>query len=300
MLCVCMCVGMYACVCVYMYLCIYVYKYICIFFRNLSLPHMMTGVSNCYICEEQFDSNELSIHEKSCLERIVSNDVQYTREEATGSTSAGQFETCHLCGKLYSKHSMDIHIKQCEKTRAMQRNVGTVADSKTKGRGHTDTSESKTSITRTPISKPTSRIPVRRSTTSGVKESSLGITKDRSSVADRCNRAKSPSVSSSFDNLSLVNKKEETPGEEKRKILRENKSAFRKDNTSTPSSGLHKCYLCGQMYGIRSLPIHEKQCYTKQKRSSTEKKENKRGATSFNPSKYRHISAGAVVQPSPM
>lgn len=240
----------------------------------------MTKTSKCFICSGEFGINELAQHEKICLEAITSNDVQYTREETKDIAPDGhpQYNQCHLCGKLYSKYSKDIHLKQCEQTRARQKNIGTAGDNKIKNRSLADVGEGKYSIARPPTSSSspstntTSRIPVKKSTLEQ-KEN-----KNRSPALQTrtSSTTKGLSLSTGLDNLSISRRKDMMYSDEVRsKNMKDERSPLKKSEFSLGSernvipvspTGRQKCYLCKQMYGALSLPIHEKQCYAKQRK----------------------------------
>ena len=173
-----------------------------------------------------------------------------------------QYIVCHLCGKLYSQHSIVIHIKQCERTRALQKSMGTNVDYKIKSRSLADLSKGKVG---TPRVKKISDATAPSYRTDG--RPSTGRSYDRPKG--------NSSVSYSMENLSFVTKKEtDTTEVKKNKLNGDNTSLEKKksnghdinNQTALSTPGLQKCYLCGQLYGTRSLPIHQKQCYVKQER----------------------------------
>ena len=82
--------------------------------------------TSCFICHTDYPHEEINAHEKSCLDSITANDVQYTRSQSEeDNLPKKDFKTCQLCGKIYSHNSMRIHVKNCEELRLKQATVGT-------------------------------------------------------------------------------------------------------------------------------------------------------------------------------
>lgn len=190
-------------------------------------------------------------------------------KQRSGSNNP-QYVVCHLCGKLYSQHSIVIHIKQCERTRALQKNIGTNVDYKIKSRSLADLSKGKTL---TPRVNSISNLATPKNTRNTKPPStSNGRARPKSAII---------SSSTSMDNLSIRSRKGSATSNTikprqktedfaiSRPLSEDIRTPGSQSNLST-SPGLQKCYLCGQLYGTRSLPIHQKQCYVKQERIKEE------------------------------
>ena len=238
----------------------------------------MTKETSCFICGDTFTNSALGEHEKICLANITSNDVQYTREENNNTVADNHYDICHLCGKLYSKDSMDIHVKQCEKTRAKQKDLGTSPQNKNRSRSLADLSEGRKMSCRRP-----SRIPrVLPTTPEHVAEGAR-----KKSHSPQLNNER-VSLSPCLERVATHRRKDMYSDEVRQKNLRGQKMNLDLNNTDVKalsgdmnalsgslsgdvhsvSDGLQKCYMCRQLYSVQSLPIHEKRCYSKRKMST--------------------------------
>ncbi|XP_057299944.1 zinc finger protein 474-like isoform X2 [Hydractinia symbiolongicarpus] len=208
---------------------------------------------------------------------------------AQKKSGPGQYVLCNFCGKLYSMHSIGIHERQCEKTRSLQKNAGTGSDYKIKSKSMVDLSGIKKGA---PLTRPLTRNTTRPSTaTSTRKTEHKNSPKQRPSTShpltrvtriigvstNTGNKTRSPDKSESkTTSLKNVNvKPTEESGEQhkdvQKKISKNSEdlkisNGIKQEEKKTASPGLQKCYLCGQLYGTRSLPIHEKQCLKKWER----------------------------------
>ncbi|XP_066916932.1 zinc finger protein 474-like isoform X2 [Clytia hemisphaerica] len=182
------------------------------------------------------------------------------------NTGDPQYVICQICGKLYSKHSISIHQRSCEKMYQKQKSVGTNVDYKVKSRSLVDLT--KTNSRRTPI--PTSKPKSER----------------RPASANPINKIKTNSLSRSTGNLAPTstyrrrlltsNKKTVVNGETTNESSMASPISKSEIDISTTSPGLRKCYLCRQLYGTRSLPIHEKQCLKKWERAQEDERKQRK------------------------
>ena len=82
---------------------------------KLTTSQIMSKVSSCFICGQQFDFNLLNDHEKTCLENIKSNDVQYTRQNTNDeqvSSVSSKAESLSLSNTSnQSTSSGEVHDK---------------------------------------------------------------------------------------------------------------------------------------------------------------------------------------------
>jgi len=189
-----------------------------------------------------------------------------------------QYVICQICGRLYSKHSINIHQRSCERTYKKQKDVGTNVEYKIKSKSLADLTKPLGSNSRRPNSAlsnnnirktPTKRPPEKLSNGSSALSKSTG------------------NLGPSYRRQLLTKKKDVIIDGEASPPLRATPARPEIDNTKA-SPGLQKCYLCMQLYGTRSLPIHEKQCLKKWERERAleeEKKKNK----SKKPRKQRDI-----------
>jgi len=221
--------------------------------------------------------------------------------------STPQYVGCDICGKLYSVHSIAIHKRQCERTTKLQEKAGnessrtkklskSVGDLRSKSVGDL----SKVGTPRTPrgqknSSVKTSETEEKSSTVNGLdsrKPRQPGVTaySATSSSLARQARPKSGYLTKTrpMSGLSRPDKKplKRSVSSEFPKNVEtvENSSAtdvpgpnLNDDDSKVKVKGsFQKCYLCGQLYGSRSLAIHEKQCQKKFQRQAKEESRQER------------------------
>ena len=253
--------------------------------------------------------------------------VQHLKREGSDKkrkTSMPHYIECRTCGKQYSSHSIAIHVRQCEKTVALQKNAGTKTDYKKKSRSlHnlTAVSPQKPALALA-IAKPADEEKITRPSTA------LGHSKVNSfnsyCYSNFSTKGMSPSMSqqnifhisidsncgTSKKNLSTLSKerREQTSNitcsqsVECRRTTSDSLSSNKTRNSSSVirsssvfernlsdcdsqsieklgkasdnevSRGLQKCYICNQLFGSRSLPIHERQCLKKWECKKTKEK----------------------------
>ena len=237
-------------------------------------------------------SNETLTKSKSTqdIRRSTTPDLLGSGSEATGSatkrrnTADPQYVICQLCGKLYSKHSIGIHQRSCEQTYKKQKSVGTNVEYKIKSRSLVDLNN--TNSKRTTLSQANAAANSNSSINKPKHTSSPGA---RPASAYPINRLeKSSTLSVSTGNLG--------PSYRRRLLTNQNKKTTNSDvidgvgdvrvkspdingggdSSKQLSPGLQKCYLCRQLYGTRSLPIHEKQCLKKWERAQAEEQKKKK------------------------
>lgn len=214
---------------------------------------------------------------KSPLDHILSSpatrsseDLHKSSDKLKKSTQDNpQYMICHICGKLYSVHSISIHQRQCERTYSKQKEKGTNSEYKVK-------SKSLVNLRSTTPKRPTSSQQQRNNEKS--QQSTPIRTVQRAFNDSDKLKTTNKSISSSTGNLTST----PTYKRELLKSLRDSIDGPTEKTTSLSTHdvnrtpGLQKCYLCGQLYGTRSLPIHEKQCLKKWERSLEEEKNAKR------------------------
>ena len=194
-----------------------------------------------------------------------SYDVRRNSDSSPHKKSDPQYVICQICGKLYSIHSISIHQRTCERTYKKQKDVGTNVEYKIKSKSLAD-------LTKPNNSRPQSATPRAARTTTPVK------TPPRPSSATPTSRlTKNSNISKSTGNIGPTYKRQLLTV--KKDVVDEEKSSSShavENGINKTSPGLQKCYLCQQLYGTRSLPIHEKQCLKKWERAQKEAKKKKK------------------------
>ena len=267
-----------------------------------------------------------SVDVKASKEPIFSSKtklVQHLNREGSDKkrkTSMPNYTECRTCGKQYSSHSIAIHVRQCEKTVALQKNAGTKTDYKKKSR-------SLHNLTAVPPQKPGSAFTIakpgdeekitrpstalRHSKVNGFNsydyskysakgmsssmsalvepavktfhisiDSNCGTSKKTRSTLSKERRERTSDISRSqsvecrrptSDSFSSDKTRNSSSVIRSSSVLERNLSdsdpesieRLRKASDNEVSPGLQKCYICNQLFGSRSLPIHERQCLKK-------------------------------------
>ena len=208
-------------------------------------------------------------------------------------TSMPHYIECRTCGKQYSSHSIAIHVRQCEKTVALQKNAGTKTDYKKKKR-------SLHNLTAVSPHKPASAlISTKAGDDEKITRRSVALGQSTKGMSSSMDTLAEPAVKT--PNLSTLLKERrgrtsDIPRSQSVGCRRTNPDSFSSDKTRHSSSvirsssvlerklsdsdsrsierlrktsgnevspGLQKCYVCNQLFGSRSLPIHERQCLKK-------------------------------------
>ena len=246
--------------------------------RSLSRDSLLTSTSS---------SNDNLSKSKSTqdIRRSSIPDNQSGTPGKRRNTADPQYVICQICGKLYSKHSIGIHQRSCERTYQKQKTVGTNVEYKIKSRSLVDLSN--TNSKRTTLSQANAAASSNKST----KHATSPGGGARPASANPINGFKtgSASLSVSTGNLGPGRGAATGPSYQRRLLTNQNKKKAEDvtDGTSVSSNnggeettklspGLQKCYLCRQLYGTRSLPIHEKQCLKKWERAQEEEKKKKK------------------------
>ena len=190
--------------------------------------------STCFICSDRFTFDTINEHERNCLNSLTINDVQYTRKKNAKNMSS-LYQPCHLCGKLYSQHSMHFHVKQCEKLHVKLKCRDTSSFQKIKPRSLLDTTRS--SIVNIHHS-PTQQLDSAYGKHSKTKRYQLSAEELQVNVTNCIEELTSMGLIS-MDSVGAKNTTR-LPNKTKTQVL--------------------KCRFCQQVYGKHSLIIHEKQC----------------------------------------
>ncbi|XP_047140771.1 uncharacterized protein LOC100207093 isoform X1 [Hydra vulgaris] len=154
-----------------------------------------------------------------------------------------QYVECFICGKQYSTHSIDIHQKQCIQTRTFQLDAGVVPAYRKKSKSLADI-RLKANVKSISPSKQIKKIDNDERRFSAIETSKQTVSNH--------NLVNSTLKSSSTSNLN--------------KIAPMNKTSVDIEVPANPpqiNPGFQECRICTQLYGSRSLPIHEKQCLKK-------------------------------------
>jgi len=205
---------------------------------------------------------------------VNNNDTTLNKTKSLQNVNGGdkrkqtpQYVECRTCGKQYSQHSITIHSRQCEKTLALQQNAGTNKEYKKKSKSLHDLTAC------SPGSRPSSASKLH------VKKASIDLN-ERPASATSSRLKNQTALQNNFMNVkqnlfsspkkSLSKSSTNIPNGEAKGVTPD--VIPWKDKKLISSPGLQMCYLCNQLFGSRSLPIHEKQCIKKWERSLEEKK----------------------------
>ena len=160
--------------------------------------------------------------------------------------SSPQYVECFTCGKQYSTHSIDIHQKQCIKTRTVQVDAGVVPVYIKKSKSLADVRFKTNSNLASPSRS------VKKTLVKDINERRLSAFDTNKRSLSTLDRVKCSVKSSSTSNLSRLITQNEKPNDLEAST-----------SPTQVNSGFQECHICTQLYGSRSLPIHEKQCLKK-------------------------------------
>lgn len=243
--------------------------------RSMSRDSLLTSTTS---------SNDSLSKSKSTqdIRRSTTPDNQSGTPGKRRNTADPQYVICQICGKLYSKHSIGIHQRSCERTYQKQKTVGTNVEYKIKSRSLVDLSN--TNSKRTTLSQANaaannnksakrSPSPASANPINGLKHGSASLSVSTGNLGPSRGIG---TTGPSYQRRLLTNQNKKAPSSDVTDGTTPSNSNNGSGDTTKLSPGLQKCYLCRQLYGTRSLPIHEKQCLKKWERAQEEEKKKKK------------------------